>query len=158
MKQNIVLLIAVVLLAVGCKRDNWIDWKVENQIWLQQNKLNHANDTAFHVTSSGLQYRIFADPNPTDTKPSNASTVTCDYEGKLINGMPFDGGTGNFVLGQTIAGFTEGLKKIHTHGDIELYIPYEIGYGAEGNGTEGTSSYIPPYSTLIFKIHLSAVK
>ena len=40
---------------------------------------------------------------------------------------------------------------------IELYIPYELGYVDEAQGTEGTTGYIPPYSTLIFTIHLDAV-
>ena len=49
-----------------------------------------------------------------------------------------------------------------------LFIPAYLGYdyqkyedndayNAEGYGTEGTQAYIPPYSTLIYEIHLCAV-
>ena len=43
------------------------------------------------------------------------------------------------------------------YGIYELYIPYSLGYGVKGAGTEGTSSHIPPYSTLIFTVELHDV-
>mgnify|MGYP003292322040 CR=1 FL=1 len=140
----------MVVTMIGCTQNNWMDWKTQNELWLIQN----AKDTSVQVSSTGLQYRIIADPNPTDAKPSAASYVRCDYTCKLINGMQVDGGENVLNLAQTIAGFSEGLKKIHVHGDIELFVPYDLGYGEEPQGTEGTQSYIPPYSTLIFQIHL----
>lgn len=157
-KTHLILIAVLAFAATSCKKDNWLDWKTENQLWLEQNKITYADDPSFHISPSGLQYRILSDPNPSDAMPHNNSIITCDYTGKLINGAQFDGGTGSFTLSSTISGFIEGLKKIHTHGDIELYIPYELGYGTEGSGTEGTYSYIPPYSTLIFTIHLSAIQ
>ena len=65
-------------------------------------------------------------------------------------------------------GFAEGCHKIHTHGDIEMYIPAYLGYDyskyqtneyseAEGYGSEGNQSYIPPYSTLIYSLHLCGI-
>ena len=53
-----------------------------------------------------------------------------------------------------VPGFTEGLKLMKEFGTYEFYIPYELGYGVKGAGTEGTSSHIPPYSTLIFRVEL----
>lgn len=147
------MLCAVALTA--CKQDNWLDWKAQNQLWLEQNKTK----PGVEVSSTGLQYRIIADPNPTDAKPSTGSLVYCDYTGQLINGAQFEGGSGVFTINSNlIAGFAEGLKKIHCHGDIELFIPYTLGYEDKEQGTEGTSSYIPPYSTLIFTIHIRAVQ
>lgn len=159
MKKVTILLTAVfalcmMLTTTGCKKHDWLDWKAQNQLWLEQNKTNKD----IKVTDSGLQYRIIADPNPHDAHPSQSSLITCDYTGKLINGARFDGGTSSFNVSSMIVGFAEGIKKIHCHGDIELFIPYDLGYKDEEQGTEGTSSYIPPYSTLIFTIHLSDVQ
>lgn len=154
-----------ILLLTACSQNNWADWKVQNEIWLENNK-SQAN---VHVTSSGLQYRIIADPTPSDAIPNPTSTIICDYKVKLINGYQVD--AGNLVslsLANVIPGFAEGCRKIHNNGDIELFIPAYLGYDyskyqsgeydkAEGYGTEGTSSYIPPYSTLIYTIHLCGI-
>jgi FKBP-type peptidyl-prolyl cis-trans isomerase FklB len=56
-----------------------------------------------------------------------------------------------------VDGFREGLKVMNETGIYEFYIPYELGYGIKGAGTEGTSSHIPPYSTLIFHVTLNDV-
>jgi FKBP-type peptidyl-prolyl cis-trans isomerase FklB len=131
-----------------------MDWKAKNELWLEQNKLQ----PGVQVSATGLQYRVIADPNPTDARPSSGSVVYCDYKGTLINGVQFDGGSASFSVSSVVDGFAEGLKKIHCHGDIELFIPYELGYKEEEQGTEGTMSYIPPYSTLIFTVHIRAVQ
>lgn len=148
------LLALVLMIAPACKKTDWLDWKAQNQLWLEQNKKN----PDIKVTSTGLQYKIIADPNPYDARPSASNIVTCTYTGRLINGAQFEGGTGFFEVSTLVAGFAEGIKKIHTNGDIILYIPYELGYVDEAQGTEGTQGYIPPYSTLIFTIHLDAVQ
>ena len=149
----------------GCKENDWTEWKVQNEIWLENNK----SAEGVQVTSSGLQYRIIADPTPLDARPNQTSTIICDYKLSLINGNQID--AANYValnLNNTIAGFAEGCHKIHANGDIELFIPAYLGYDktkydsneyndAEGYGTEGTQSYIPPYSTLIYTVHICAV-
>ena len=142
-----------------------MDWKVQNEMWLEQNK---ANDPQVRETASGLQYKKVSDPTPQDACPNSTSIVTCDYTVKLINGYQVDGGHASFNLSSCIPGFVEGCHLIHNNGDIILYIPSYLGYdyqfsqdddmyNAEGYGTEGTQSYIPPYSTLIYDIHLCAV-
>jgi FKBP-type peptidyl-prolyl cis-trans isomerase FklB len=106
-----------------------------------------------------LQYRqIFEGPyanDPNAVRPDNAKIVTVRYSGKLINGYEFDSNeSANFYVSDLVAGFTEGLKKMNQFDIYEFYIPYDLGYGIEGSGTEGTSSHIPPYSTLIFRVEL----
>ena len=149
----------------SCTQSNWADWKVENEVWLKNNK----QKAGVIETGSGLQYKIIADPTPDDARPNSTSTIVCDYTVKLINGYTVQ--TGNLVslsLASTIPGFTEGCRKIHNNGDIELYIPAYLGYDyakyqsneyekAEGLGTEGTQGFIPPYSTLIYTVHLCGV-
>ncbi len=170
MKQKLYILLAIGAMLMGCKENKWMDWKAQNDLWLEQNRETYKNDTNFFELSDGLQYRIIADPGKGngETSPRSTSTVVCDYEGFLINGYKFDGGTASFSMSSVVSGFAEGLYKIHQHGDIEIYVPYSLGYdedkissgktgSAEGSGTEGTSSYIPPYSVLIFKIHVCSV-
>ena len=149
----------------SCKENNWMDWKVQNELWLENNL---KNDTAVHVTSSGLQYKIIADPTPNDARPNETSTIVCDYTVKLINGYQVDGGHAALSLSGCIPGFREGCRLVHNNGDIQLFIPCYLGYDyekfqndegydAEGYGTEGTIGYIPPYSTLIYDIHICSV-
>lgn len=149
----------------GCTQNNWADWKVQNELWLA----NNLKQEGVQVTESGLQYKIIADPTPKDARPNTTSTIVCDYRVTLINGFQVDAGTSVALnLQNVIPGFMEGCRKIHNNGDIELYIPAYLGYDyskyesdeydqAEGAGTEGTSSFIPPYSTLIYVIHLCSV-
>ena len=160
-----VLCILCSILLSGCKKNNWADWKTQNEMWLAHNKTLPGVITS----ESGLQYKIIADPTPQDARPNTNSTIVCDYTVKLINGYKVDGGQYiSLNLGNCIAGFAEGCHKIHNNGDIELYIPAYLGYDkskydsdeyydAEGYGTEGTQSYIPPYSVLIYTVHICGV-
>ncbi|MBR0195178.1 MAG: FKBP-type peptidyl-prolyl cis-trans isomerase [Paludibacteraceae bacterium] len=159
------------LLAVGglnsCKENKWIDWKTQNEMWLERNKTQPGVETL----SSGLQFRKIADPGAKngESKPNLNSTIVCDYTAKLINGYTVSAAYGvTLDLSGTIPGFAEGCHQIHTHGDIELFIPAYLGYDyekynnnkygkAEGFGTEGTTGYIPPYSTLIYTVHICSI-
>ena len=153
------------LLLTACKENKWADWKVQNEIWLEHN----SSLPGVHTSESGLQYRIIADPTPQDARPNKTSTIICDYTATLINGYQVDGGNNvTLNLQNTITGFAEGCHKIHNNGDIELYIPAYLGYDqskydsdeyydAEGYGTEGTQSYIPPYSVIIYPLHICGV-
>ena len=153
----IILTVCAAFIALGsCKQKEWIEWKVQNEIWLQQN----AQKDSVVTTPSGLQYKILYEGNLSDAKPSLISTVYITYTGKLINGVVFDSHENASLNLQSsaIKGFAEGMTKIHKTGDIEIYIPWELGYQSDGNGAaEGYSSNIPPYSTLIFRVHLNGL-
>ncbi len=179
-RQNIIRLIILVFIPLSlflcpsCKENKWLDWKSQNEMWLEWNKTQPGVET----TSSGLQFRKIADPGAQngEAKPNLNSTIICDYRVSLINGHvleyqgPTFGGTisRQIDLSSTIPGFSEGCHKIHSNGDIVLYIPAYLGYDyqkykdnkygkAEGLGTEGTTSYIPPYSTLIYEVHICSI-
>lgn len=146
----------------GCKKHDWMDWKLQNELYLAAMEDSITlNGVKFplETTASGLKYAIIADPNPTDARPMTNNTIVCTYQGKLINGAVFDENkTGaSFSVAGVVEGFAEGIKKIHNNGRIVLYIPYNLGYKANGAGAEGGSSFIPPYSTLIFDITLCGV-
>lgn len=157
MKQQLIIILAALTLAlVSCKQDNWTDWKTQNQMWLAAN----ASKDGVQTSKTGLQYKILYPGNTSDAKPDDESTIVCTYTGKLINGYQFDSSVGaSLPVSSVVDGFAEGVKKIHNHGDIELYIPYDLAYGDSLRGVEGSLSatMIPPYSTLIFNIHIHAI-
>jgi FKBP-type peptidyl-prolyl cis-trans isomerase FkpA len=85
--------------------------------------------------------------------PGPCSQVTVAYTGQLTNGTLFDQMT-SFVtiLDRLIDGLQEGIPLIKKGGQIMLYIPPSLGYGAAGN------TVIPPNSILIFQITLINVQ
>jgi len=142
------------MLISGCKRDNWLDWKTQNELWLTQNALKEGVIT----TPTGLQYKCIEPGWDKSARPDDAKVVTIDYQGKMINGYIFDS-TERYTeyVSSFVAGFSEGLKKMNQFGLYEFYIPYYLAYGESGNGTEGTERFIPPYSTLIFRVYLHSI-
>lgn len=156
-------LLLIATLICGCKQENWLDWKLQNELWLAQN----ANKEGVITTPTGLQYKCIEPGLELGPRPDNAKEVIIDYKGWLINGdvydSPFDQYTyseddpKSFYVSNFVAGFAEGLKKMNKFSEYEFYIPYDLGYGATAMGTEGTSSFIPPYSTLIFRVYLHSV-
>ncbi|MDR3119542.1 MAG: FKBP-type peptidyl-prolyl cis-trans isomerase [Mediterranea sp.] len=104
---------------------------------------------------SGLQYEVIAEGN--GKKPKITDQVRCHYEGTLINGTLFDssvkrGQPAVFGVNQVIRGWVEALQLMAEGSKWRLYIPSELGYGAQGAGEA-----IPPHSTLIFNIELIEV-
>lgn len=164
MQQKLLIISAFLILITGCKENNWMDWKAQNDAWLIEN----AQREGVITTSSGLQYRILDEPNPTENRPGPGSTVVCYYEGRLINGYMFENTTAQLSMSGIVSGLAEGLRKVRNLGTIEVYVPYYLGYDeevfsndkineAKGNGTEGTEGYIPPYSVMIFYVELQSV-
>lgn len=101
------------------------------------------------VTESGLQYRIIEQGEGDSPTPDN--TVRVNYKGTYVNGFVFDqteDDPAEFVLGNLIDGFTEGVQFINEGGSIELFLPASIGYG--NNPPQG----IIPGAVLVFEIEL----
>lgn len=108
------------------------------------------------VTESGLQYEILTPA--LGQKPKATDTVTCHYEGRLIDGTVFDssyrrGEPASFPLQGVIAGWTEGLQLMAIGSKFRFTIPFQLGYGARGAGGS-----IPPYATLIFDVELISIQ
>ena len=108
------------------------------------------------VTETGLQYEVLTPalgitPTPTDT-------VTCHYEGRLIDGTVFDssyrrGEPASFPLQGVIRGWTEGLQLMSIGSKFRFFIPFDLAYGAQGAGGS-----IPPYAALIFDVELLGIE
>lgn len=157
MKEPKLLIYGITLLIAfaisSCEQNNWIDWKVQNQLWLEKNKTN----PNIQVTSTGLQYKVLHQGIAGSGRPNSSGYVNVSYKGRLIDGTQFDSGNNTTLsVSGVVAGFAEGLQKMNLHGDFILYIPADLGYGAEARGSEGNNNYIPPYSTLIFEVHLNS--
>lgn len=137
---------------------------VESQFKYQEEQVKKANadflvqykkQKGVKATSSGLLYKVVK--QGTGALPTDTAQVEVHYEGKLIDGTVFDssyqrGQTATFGVTQVIKGWTEALKMMPVGSEYELCIPYELAYGERG--TRG----IPPYSTLVFKVELIAIK
>ena len=112
--------------------------------------------TEFTTTDSGLKYRILRKSD--GAKPDLQDRVVVDYSGWLDNQTIFDSSYGrnepaSFLLSDVVPGWTEGLQLIGVGGMIELEIPPELGYGANGR-----PPIIPPNSTLHFKVELLEIR
>ena len=105
-------------------------------------------------TPSGLLYQVIkrGDGGP---KPTATSDVEVRYRGELIDGTMFDESKEpiSLNLGGVIKGWTEGLQLMSVGDKYRFYIPYDLGYGANGAGND-----IKPYSTLIFEVELVSIK
>lgn len=104
------------------------------------------------TTASGLQYEILTAGN--GPKPKATDTVSCHYEGRLIDGTVFDssirrGQPAQFPVNGVIAGWVEALQMMPVGSKWRLYIPSDLAYGAHGAG-----DIIGPNATLIFDVEV----
>ena len=118
--------------------------------FLEKNKLNADVKTL----PSGLQYKVLN--TGTGATPTMQDRVTAHYTGKMLDGTIFDssvqkGQPATFNMNQLIRGWTEALQLMKEGDKWMLFIPQELGYGANGKGQ------IPPYATLIFEMELIKV-
>ena len=108
------------------------------------------------TTASGLQYEVIT--ATIGQKPKATDKVRVHYEGSLIDGTVFDssyrrGEPITFGLNQVIRGWTEGLQLMSIGSKFKFFIPYQLGYGEQGAGSQ-----IPPYATLIFTVELLGIE
>ncbi|MCF0202177.1 MAG: FKBP-type peptidyl-prolyl cis-trans isomerase [Bacteroidaceae bacterium] len=125
--------------------------KAEGEKYLAEN----ATKEGVVTTKSGLQYKVLKEGN--GKQPKATDKVKCHYEGFLTDGTVFDssvqrGEPAVFGLQQVIAGWTEGLQLMKEGAKYRFFIPYMLGYGANGAGAS-----IPPYAALIFDVELIEV-
>lgn len=103
---------------------------------------------------SGVFYQII-NPGTGSFTYTSSTTVTANYEGRLLNGNVFDSSKGtpiSFPLNGVIAGWQIGVPYIQKGGQIRLIIPSGLAYGPQGNGPIG------PNTVLDFTISLTDLK
>ncbi|MGR2738402.1 FKBP-type peptidyl-prolyl cis-trans isomerase [Billgrantia sp. Q4P2] len=119
----------------------------EGQAFLAEN----AEREEVTTTDSGLQYEVLE--NGDGESPGPSSHVEVHYEGTLVDGTVFDssferGQPLSFRVDQVIEGWQEALQLMSVGDTWMLFIPPELGYGAQGQGPIG------PNETLIFRVEL----
>jgi FKBP-type peptidyl-prolyl cis-trans isomerase FklB len=101
---------------------------------------------------SGLQYKVVQSGAP-GPSPKLGDVVKVHYEGALTTGAVFDssftrGKPALLPLENLVPAWMEALPMMHVGDEWILYVPPELGYGAEGSGP------IPPNSVLVFRVKL----
>lgn len=115
------------------------------------------------TTPSGLQYVDLK--VGTGASPLRGQACVVHYTGWLAakgdrKGKKFDSSVDRgepltipIGVGKLIKGWDEGVATMKVGGKRVLYIPAELGYGANGAGDD-----IPPHARLIFEVELLAIK
>ena len=133
MKIKWLITIAIMLLVVGCSKD---DKNMNGELIIE--------DIIVGQGAEAVKYSI----------------VTVNYTGWLEDGTKFDSSLNpgreplRFTLGagQMIQGFDQGIPGMKVGGKRKLTIPPNLGYGSQDKGI------IPPNSTLIFELDLLIVE
>ena len=164
---NILSLIVLIASFHACKDDN------DTDIWREKNLNAYEAVTKnpdFHALQtetgpSGVYYKIIKTGTGTEY-PLQTSNVKVLYKGTYYDGTVFDYGSSlneipvEFSLaGQNlIRGFSFALQQMVVGDRWEIWIPYFLGYGA--NGYYDSYSYqliVKGYTTLIFEVELVSI-
>ncbi len=115
---------------------------------------NLAKEDGVVKSDSGLHYKIL---NPGgEQRAALTDSVKVHYTGTLTDGTVFDssrerGQPATFPVNRVVSGFSEGVRLVGPGGRVMLYIPSNLGYGDNGQGS------IPPRSTLVFDVEVIEV-
>jgi len=116
--------------------------------WMEENKTKEGV-----MEANGIQYKVITEGK--GPKPNKRKRVKMNFELRLTNGKLVESHWGSDVMELAIANVMPGLQNALTmmnEGSTwEVYVPWQLGYGAEG------SKGIPPHSALIFKVKLIEV-
>jgi len=107
-----------------------------------------------HKHPSGLRYVVRAQGTG-EAKPSIGAELIAHYDGRLLDGTPFDSSykrgapfTFRVGTGAVIRGWDEAFLDMKKGEKRTLIIPHWLAYGEKGKGS------IPPKATLIFEVEL----
>jgi FKBP-type peptidyl-prolyl cis-trans isomerase len=113
---------------------------------------NNAKAPGVKTLPDGLQYKVIAS-GPAGPSPKPGDAIKVHYEGALTNGTVFDSSFARnkpalMPLEELVPAWMEAIPLMHVGDEWMLYVPPEMGYGADGAGP------IPPGSVLVFRIKL----
>jgi FKBP-type peptidyl-prolyl cis-trans isomerase FkpA len=111
-----------------------------------------ANNITYTEHASGILYEIMS-PG-LGAQPTQTSTVSTVYTGKLLNNTQFDASANpvSFLLSGVIKGWQIAIPLIKKSGRIKMVIPSSLAYGCSGSGS------IAPNSPLYFEVTLTDVR
>jgi len=106
---------------------------------------------------SGLQYKVLSEGGGVE-HPTVSTPCECHYAGRLLDGTEFDssykrGTPSTFAPNQVIKGWTEAMQLMVVGDKWEMYIPYNLAYGASGKPPK-----IPAKACLIFVMEIVKIK
>ncbi|MDR2962940.1 MAG: FKBP-type peptidyl-prolyl cis-trans isomerase [Bacteroidales bacterium] len=108
------------------------------------------------TTASGLQYEVITMGK--GDKPGPYDKVTFHYHGTKVDGTVFDSSKGadavTLTPSQVVPGFGEGLQLFPAGSKFKLFVPENLGYGA--NGPRGDA--LQPFETLIFEVEIISIE
>lgn len=115
---------------------------------------SNADEPGVVTTESGLQIKELV--KGTGPSPTDADVTLINYQGTLMDGTPFDANQRvPMPVAGSIPGFSEALKRMQRGGKYRLWIPPELGYGAEEKTNPQTGQVvIPANSLLVFDVDL----
>ncbi len=163
MKILLPVLIAIIFIAGCAKKDTTCNYADSTavapaaEIQQLRDSLDSAGISAT-MHASGFFYKINAAGS--GTVVANLCTgIAVTYKGMFFNGKVFDSTqppqTANFQLGQVIVAWQKGVPLVSKGGDIDLYIPPSLAYGANPVIDPATgNTVIPANSYLIFNVHV----
>jgi FKBP-type peptidyl-prolyl cis-trans isomerase FklB len=144
-KEGIQMFVQTKTIEVQAKANEKV--KNENQAFLTDNKTKKGIVT----TPSGLQYKV--NKESTGIKPAAEDTVLVSYALSDIHGIQIEKNDSvKFNVNKVIPGWTEGIQLMSPGAKYTFYVPYNLGYGEQGNPPR-----ITPYATLVFDVELLKV-
>lgn len=162
MRRTLLCLLCVYLCASSCFKKN-------NGCGIQDNTVApgseqkavkaylDSNSITATLNQSGFYYSIISQGS--GSTPNLCSRITVTDKGQLTDGTIFDEETAQiFTLGDLIDGWKKGLPLIQPGGEIKLYIPPSLGYGALGLKDDSGNIIVPPNAILVFDIHLLTIQ
>ncbi|MDR2057827.1 MAG: FKBP-type peptidyl-prolyl cis-trans isomerase [Dysgonamonadaceae bacterium] len=163
-KEKYLLLLPVLsLFFAACTDMEELDeaWKIANEDAYLKTAAD-ANFKELITTSgpSGVYYKVIKSGISTGEFPFQTSNVKVRYEGFFYDGTIFDVGSTlkdepiELSLSETIRGFSFALQNMVVGDKWEIWIPYNLGYGAANYTNSGSGQVIKAYSTLVFEIEL----
>jgi len=127
---------------------------VTQEVYKQKNKkflLQNAKKPGVITLPSGLQYKVVHKGSGPIAKADD--TVEFKYEGRRIEGYDIEDGshTASVKPADLIKGLKEAITKMPEGSTWVVFIPYNLGFG------EADTDFIPPFTTLIYKIEIVKV-
>ncbi len=154
-----------------------VDVRTENEL------LEAQKDTIEQYITAKEYDSVYRDPSGffyisteagSGTAPTNNQTVQVDYVGEFLDGEEFDKSEKDkplvFTLGNSniISGFDSGIRKMKKGESGILILPSKLAYGGdlqvipnylrEDYLDKNQLRNLPPYSVLVFEVHLKEVQ
>ena len=110
-------------------------------------------DSSIKITSSGLAYKIVKQGN--GQNPTAQSEVLVSYKAMKKDGTVFDSTSQPIwiKLEYTVPGFKEGMTMLPLGSEAVIYVPGDLGYGANG-----IADKIAPNELMIYEVKLLNVR